>query len=355
MFFKAIQALWRSRLNPPAVKPDAGSAGESEPAASHCLAEPEPATRPAAAQPIWKPSLPINAMFIEWLLGDSDPNGAQDGEQQVLLALYSLLASDLNEALVVPRMPAVIPQLLACLRQDRTAIHAISKLISKDAALLGKVINTVNSSLYNPADKITDLDSAILMLGEQGLRYVIAKVAFQPIITQQSGRYTRRAAAHIWDQSKQCALACRQLADHDHNNPAFLAYLTGLMNQLGLIIVFRLLDQQTGQTAFRYGASFHLAISAVAATLSYRIALSWELPEQVVSALQQQAGGTQLNSTPLGCALHNADLLSKLRVLYDHRRIARPDHRLRASMSSELSACFEALPQLALFELKSGA
>lgn len=313
---------------------------------------------PAEKFYVWKPAVPIDSLFFDWTMGYPGEGSVADMEQKVLQGLYGLLASDLNEAIVVPRMPSVIPQLLASLRNKSVAVHELTRLIIKDVVLVGEVVNAVNSALYNPVDRISSVDKAVQVLGEEGLRFVIAKVAFRPIINLSAGPYTRRAAPTIWQQSEKCALACHALSRHhdnrdeDRHYDAFQAFLTGLMKNVGLIIAFRVLDQECDQTKFKYSAGFQHAMASVAATLSYRIAQRWDFPPLVVEALQQQAGGRKaVEWTALGQLLHDADLISKMRVLVNQAQLSRNDQQLKAGLSPAMADCFDNLNTLQAYEL----
>ena len=306
----------------------------------------------APALMVWKPPVAVDALFFDWLMGNPGESSSADNEQELLQALYRLLASDLNDAVIVPRMPSVIPQLLHSLRSKTVSTGELTKHIVKDASLVGEVINTVNSALYNPADRIDNLDNAVMMLGEEGLRLVIAKVAFRPIINLHAGHYTRRAAPLIWAQSEKCAIACHTLTRKESNFDPFHAFLAGLIKNLGLIIAFRLLDQECKQVKFHYSIGFQLAMSSVAATLSYRIAQRWEFPEHVVLALQQQAGGRKaVNWTPLGHLLHTADLISKMRLLVNQAQLKGSDSQLTTGLPPDARLCYTRLNSLQLHDL----
>jgi HD-like signal output (HDOD) protein len=327
-----------------------GPAEIAAPAAAEAVAATTVAP-PVAAPEIfvaWKPRLAVDAIFFDWLMGHPGEGHSMETEQNILQALYALLASDLNDAVVVPRVPTVIPQLLNSLRNKSVSASELAQHIVKDVVLVGELINAVNSSLYNPADRISSLDKAIMILGEDGLRLLIAKVAFRPIINLNSGHYTRRAAPRIWNQSEKCAIACHHLAG---SQDPFQAFLTGLMKNVGLIIAFRLLDQVCEEPRFRYSRSFALAFTSAAATLSYRIAQRWGFPVEVVQALQQQAGGSKAPDwTPLGHLLHTADLLSKMRVLVNHGQLRSADEQLRTGLDPQAAACFDSLNDINLYE-----
>lgn len=323
------------------------------------IATPQPEPIPVAETPAsstatteklvaWKPALPVDSLFFDWVMGYPGEGGSFETEQTVMQALYKLLASDLNDAVIVPRVPSVIPQLLNSLRSKTISAGELSRQIVKDVVLVGEVINTVNSALYNPADRINSLEKAVMVLGEEGLRLVIAKVAFRPIINLNAGQFTRRAAPHIWGQSEKCAVACHTLA---RDMDPFHAFLTGLMKNVGLIIAFRLLDQTCEQGKFKYSPAFQPIFSSVAATLSYRIAQRWEFPEHVILALQQQAGGRKaIEWSPLGHLLHTADLIAKMRLLVNHGQLNSSDKKLRIGLNPAEVSCFDHLNEIQLYD-----
>ncbi|WP_395007225.1 HDOD domain-containing protein [Undibacterium sp.] len=300
---------------------------------------------------IWAPTIPIEAAYFDWLMGHPGEGSNLATERKVLKALKELLTSDLNDAVLVPRMPSVIPQLLRSLRNKSISITELSQQILKDPALVGSVIKVVNSARYNPADRINSLESAIMMLGEDGLRLLISKVVFNPIINLHSGPYTRRAAIHLWEQSEKCAIASHHLATEAGVSP-FQAFLTGLMKNIGMIIAFRVLDQVCEEPKFKYSNNFRLSFAQVAATLSHRIAERWEFPPFVTEALQQQSSnGKVIEWTPLGHLLYTADLISKMRVLVNHAQIMSNDQRLKIGIPSNASDCYDRLNQIQLFDL----
>ena len=339
----------------PALPPETPVSAPVQPAASAPLPDISATPLSVSAPPLpvaltaWKPALPIDSLFFDWMMGNPGQGSDAALEQKVLQALFALLASDLNDAVVIPRMPSIIPQLLASLRNKTVSASELSGHIIKDVVLVGEVIRTVNSALYNPADRINSLEKAVMMLGEEGLRLVIAKVAFSPIINLSSGHYTRRVAPAMWSQSEKCAIACRYLAQDTY---PFQAFLTGMMKNVGMIIAFRLLDQVGEQTKFHYSRGFQQTFNSVAATLSYRIAQRWNFPSEVLQALQQQTGGSKSVAwSELGQLLQRADLISKMRILVNHAQLKSNDERLKIGLDATSILCFDTLNEIPLYEL----
>lgn len=94
-----------------------------------------------------------------------------------------------------------------------------------------------------------------MLLGQNGMRMLLARVAFRPIVSMQSGGLTIRTAPLIWRQSEKCALAANLVAPAMQAN-AFDAYLAGLMANVGLVVAFRLIDQMHAPDAFPQSDAF---------------------------------------------------------------------------------------------------
>jgi HD-like signal output (HDOD) protein len=313
---------------------------------------PARAALPPAPFQHWYPRAPVDPLFYEWLLGFPPARQAHPQEQELTNTLYELLNADPEQQTLVPRMPGIIPPLLSTLRQEQASVSQLTKLIMRDPALVGEVLLAVNNVVHHHVQKITSLDAAVLMLGEEGLRYVIAKVAFRPILNLQQGPYSRRAAPVIWAQSEKCGLACHALSSHDDDTAPFHAFLAGLLHQIGLITVFRVLDQEVRDTSVPFSLSFCLLLQVVANTLSTRIATDWGLPEDVITALREQIPGSdQSTVSTLGILLHNADLISKMRMLINQQLLRSQETILLHGLSAQEAYCYRHLDHLKLFDL----
>ncbi len=258
------------------------------------------------------PVLDLDLAFYRWLAGGAAHLG--DAPEGLILDELARLARQPEAAAeLVPRVPAVIPQLLRSLRDEAMSAAELARQLSQDVTLVAEVIREVNSPYYRPTSRINNIEGALMLLGQNGLRMLLARVAFRPVIGAQGGRLARQAAPQVWSQSEKCALAAGMAAPGLDAEP-FEAYLAGLMQNVGLIVAFRLVDQVAGTAALPQSEGFARALLDSARTLSARVAGLWELPPAVGQAILQ-AG--QIDATALAQALHEGDRLAKLRVLGD--------------------------------------
>ncbi|MFC0251746.1 HDOD domain-containing protein [Massilia consociata] len=258
------------------------------------------------------PALDIDLAFYRLLAGATAHAG--DAPEQLILDELARLARDPGAAAdLVPRVPSVVPQLLRSLRDENMSAADLARQVAQDVTLVAEVIREVNSPYYRPTAPVRTIEGALMLLGQNGLRMLLARVAFRPLISTQGGRLARQVAPQVWSQSEKCALAASSAAPVLGADP-FEACLAGLMQNVGLIVAFRLVDQVSGAAALPQSDAFAAALQDSARTLSARIATQWEFPPPVAKAILE-AG--RPDAPPLAQALHEGDRLAKLRLLLD--------------------------------------
>lgn len=295
-----------------------GGDEKSKPAAVAAAAAAEAARQPATITE-------IDAMYYRWLAAASAAQAPDETEQQILDELARLAREPIAGAALVPRIPAIIPQLMRTLQDENMSAAKLSAQLAQDVLLVAEVYREANrpcyQSRYNASPSISNMEGAIMLLGQNGMRMLLARVAFRPIVSMQSGGLTVRTAPLIWRQSEKCALAASLVAPAMHAN-AFDAYLAGLMANVGLVVAFRLIDQMHAPDVFPQSDAFIAQVFAQARILSVRIAELWEFPQSVTRAIGQVG---QADADPQAQALALGERLSKLRMLADTGRFPADD------------------------------
>ncbi|HEY0062059.1 MAG TPA: HDOD domain-containing protein [Telluria sp.] len=301
---------------------------------------------PAPSSSANAPTLSLDAasldqLYHRWLhAGLTTQDHADPASPKVLLdELQRLAASPGAGAHLVPRVPAIIPQLLRSLRDDSMSGADLSRLLSQDVVLVAEVIRVANSPYYSPHAPIKTVEAAIMLLGQNGMRSLLAQMAFRPVISTQTGKLARLAAPQAWRHAEKCAQAATRLAPKLGAHP-FESYLAGLMQDVGLIVAFRLFDQINPDMVLPQSDPFYAGVADHARTLSARIAALWELPAAVVDAL---AGAARPGGSPLARTLALADRVAKLRLLVDAGVLDPDDPATLGGMDSATLACFDKL------------
>jgi HD-like signal output (HDOD) protein len=181
---------------------------------------------------------------------------------------------------------------------------------------VAELIREANSPFYRPSSQVRTIDAALLVLGRNGLRMLLARAAFRPLIGMQGGRHSRQAGPRVWHHTERCALAASLLAPGMRADP-FEAYLAGLMDDLGLIVALRLFDGVLETDALPQDPAVVAALLARTRTLAARIALQWELPPPISAAILGAQGEGPSAGQPLAMTLGRAERLASLRLLLD--------------------------------------
>jgi HDOD domain len=173
------------------------------------------------------------------------------------------------------------------------------------------------------------------------LRLVIARVAFRPLMNTQTGYFAKMVAPKIWAQSEICAQACKVLAGPLRADP-FLAFLAGLIQNVGMIVAFRLIDRAYQGKIMPDSDHFCHAFYRLSRSISARISQQWEFPEQVGQALEHLSRG-EWDSRHLSEVLFISDQIGKLRLLIDHHIIEEDEYFTTNGMSPAALDCLHAL------------
>ena len=281
----------------------------------------------------------LDTVFYRWLAGPPGADVLPSTEKLIIDEFARLVEAPQSASDLVPRVPAVIPQLLRSLRDDSVSGAELSRQLAQDVVLVAEVIREANGPYYRPSTPIKTVEGAIMLLGQNGMRMLLARVAFRPIISTQSGQFAHRVAPHVWRQSETCALAASMLAPAMRANP-FEAYLAGLLHRVGLIVAFRLIDQIYSGDALPRSDQFCAALLPDAQRLSARIAALWEFPVTVSGAI---AHAGLPDAAPLAQVLALAERIATLRLLVDAGVYAADDPFVLQGLDPAALACFEKL------------
>jgi HD-like signal output (HDOD) protein len=281
----------------------------------------------------------IDAAYYRWLTASAGYAAPDDIQAAILGELASLAADPDAAARLVPRVPEVITQLLGKLNDDGASHGDLSRQVAQDLVLVAELIREANSAYYRPLTPVRTVEAAIMMLGQNGLRMLLARLAFRPLIRMQAHGFARRAAPHIWNQSEKCALAASLMAP-GLSAAAFEAYLAGLMQNVGLVVAFRIADRICPDNQVPGARSFGAALQVHSRSVSAAVAAHWDFPPKVCAAI---ASAGMPDGMPLARALTLGDRIGKLRALIDGGVISGDDNLITEGLDAFQQRCLNKL------------
>lgn len=217
----------------------------------------------------------LDLQFSTWVIGANSfaETSLSNDERQLLASVENVMRPDAADSDLLPRVPAVVPRLLQSLRDENVTTTKIAQEITQDPTLVGEVIRVANSPYYRTVIPTTILDQALVKLGHDGLRQVIASIAFRS-------------------------------------------------KNIGVIVALRVLDNHLDNGDAPRSIAFHHAIGLLTRKLTLYIVGSWDFPPDLVKALEEQINIDSVKTvSPLGAVIYAADRLSKLFMLVESRRM----------------------------------
>lgn len=289
-------------------------------------ATPEAARAAAQAEEV----AALDVRYYRWLAGPAHFDAPPETERLILAQVRELALNPAAAAELVPQVPDLIPKLLRSLRDESVTTGELAGQVAEDVVLVAEVLREANSAYYRPATPIKTLDAAIMMLGQNGLRMLLARVAFRPIIKLNEAGFARRAAPLVWGHSEKCAVAASLMASAVGAD-IFESCLAGLMQDVGLVVAFRLADRACHNGKVPSSSAFGVELLAHSRQLSAAIARHWDFPEQVAGAI---ALAGEPDGPSLAQALAQGDRIAKLRLLIDAGQVAEDDALVTDGLNS---------------------
>jgi HD-like signal output (HDOD) protein/GGDEF domain-containing protein len=212
-------------------------------------------------------------------------------------------------------LPRVAMQVLQLTRNPDVDTRALKECIENDPAIASRILRVVNSSLFGLSREVSDLNQALALLGLKPLKLLVLGFSLP------SGLFLdleSKTLLWYWKHTLTKAVAGRELSSLFWRIPGDEAFLAGLFQDLGVLLLF----QQLGQPYARFldrTLSHHLDLGAVErralgfshSELSARLLQLWNFPETLCDAIAWQPS-PPANWSSLAQILHLSELFAQL-------------------------------------------
>jgi HD-like signal output (HDOD) protein/GGDEF domain-containing protein len=216
-------------------------------------------------------------------------------------------------------LPVVAMKVLELAANPQVDTYALKHCIENDPALTGKILRTVNSSLFGLSHEVSDLNQALALLGTKPLKLLVLGFSlpsdlFSGVAVEVLGRYWRRTLTK--------AVAGREISEAVWRQPGDDAFIAALLQDIGML----LLIQEVGPAYVKLLESACPAGRELAAlenqllgfdhtVLSARLLGHWGLPEALVEAVAWSPQSSHRPPTPaLPQIVYLAELVARLLV-----------------------------------------
>ena len=192
-------------------------------------------------------------------------------------------------------------------------------IVARDPALVGSLLKVANSSFYRVTPQpIETIERAIVVLGNDGLRSVMAAALMQPIFQTSGAGGAPRFPELVWEHAVRSAhAAIPHAALVERANP-FAAELLSLISGLAEIVLFRAVLEHCPASPPREEVDplvIASILNAHSAEFAWHIGSDWRLSEELLAALEEQMAAS-VPVTPLGRSLRFGRHAGGLAVLH---------------------------------------
>jgi len=269
-----------------------------------------PQTPAAVPEPELKSSVTECPSPLVWLLQVPSP---QDGElrateRPLLDAIEATLNQPTLPAGLVPRAPAVIPQLLSLLRHPDSNREELVDRVSKDMVLAAEVLRLARSPYYRTSSEIDSLSKAVSMIGISGLKSAIARVVLKPLYDAKAGGLAAQASARNWplaEHQSECCAALTTAIGLDR----FEGFLAGMLHNTGRTALLRIIDRTGLPLAWPCSSALDQALQQQSHRLYGRFMVEWQITAPLAQAGQTLAAEADAPPQSLAWAVLESERL----------------------------------------------
>jgi HD-like signal output (HDOD) protein len=262
-------------------------------------------------------------------LGVAEIGEALPEHEHIVRAAVTAIEDTTAQRRYFPRRPNLLPQLMRAINDEEVSRRELAAIISRDPSLVGSLLKMANSAFYRVSTRpVETIERAIVILGSDGLRSLMAAALMQPIFQVSSAGGFQRFPDIVWEHALRSAHAAIPHAALVERADPFAAELLSLVSGLAEIVLFRAALDLCGQTQPDPRVLTAL-LNSHAATLAWRIGADWELSELMLAALEEQMVAAE-PTTALGRSLRFGRCAGALAVLHTNSLI--DDETLRISL-----------------------
>lgn len=281
---------------------------------------PEPPLLEAAPVEILEPPEIIKRLR-QLELGVQELGEPLPDDHPVVASVLAAISDPAAQKKLTPRRPNLLPQLMRAIHDEEVSRRELSAIIARDPAMVGSLLQMANSAYYRvAAGRVESIERAVVILGTEGLRSLVANSILQPIFMINSAKVFSRFPELVWEHAQRSAHAAIPHAALVERTDAFGAELLCLITGLAEIILFRAtIDHcQNNPEQKKHRPTPQLIAALIASqapVFAWRLGAEWELSELMLGALEENMT-TPDPTTALGRSLRFGRIAGALAVLH---------------------------------------
>ncbi len=193
----------------------------------------------------------------------------------------------------LPSLNTVIHEFLALSEQEFFSAADFEAVISKDQALVARLLKVANSGMYGRSRSIPSIAEAVVLIGLDNLKKIVYSVSTEGLTRRELVHYGFHPDGGFWLHSMAVGLTARVFAEAApgvglRGEEAFVA---GLLHDVAKLIIDDFLpDDSAGLVSLE---DERKAVGLDHAELAEYLLKQWNLPETITDAVRNHHGDPQ--------------------------------------------------------------
>lgn len=224
--------------------------------------------------------------------------------------------SALAQVYNLPSIPLVMMEVTRLLNNPNTSAIELAKVISRDQALVTKILTVANSPLYGLPRRVSTIDFAIIILGFDHIKNIVIALSMMEAFKNKGDKNLNQK--DYWTHSILTASAAKRIADDLGFHFTGEAFTAGLLHDLGIPVIHKYFNAEfvkiqelvkTANMSFREAQQETIGLEHQ--QIGNLLAQRWNLPLSLSDAiLNHHTPSTAEQNQPLAAIVHLADYMT---------------------------------------------
>ena len=203
----------------------------------------------------------------------------------------------------LPSLGSVVVEFLELARREYFTAKDFEQVISKDQALVARLLKVANSGLYGRSRTIHSIPEAVVLIGLESLKKIVFAVSAEGLTRRRLDNYPYHPDHGFWVHSLGIAHVARVLAEAAPACPlrGEEAFVAGLLHDVGKLVIDEFLEANGGRPVTRTAEC--AAVGLDHAELGGFILRQWNLPESITRCVLHHHDYKQGGEWALGAAV----------------------------------------------------
>ena len=217
----------------------------------------------------------------------------------------------------LPSIPAIMFEIAKLLDSPRTSAAELGRLISKDQALVAKILTVANSPLYGLPRRVATIEFAIVILGFDHIKNIIIALSMMEAFKNKSDVNWNRKT--YWLHSFVTASAAKRIADDLGYLKSGEAFTAGLLHDLGISVIQRFFNKEFQEICslvkaqqMRYYSAEEIVMGLNHQDIGLILCEKWNLPQTLSDSIANHHFPSKAESNKeLASIVHLADYMTQ--------------------------------------------